>query len=370
MDSHYTYEYMGLTPKAARSIYNDGKEIRDGLLRDYGEGFNSDFLECSLERYIVKRVNEICDDVLRDSDDDRNNWVEAMTAAGIKKELQDAIMDEKFEAIRGTQSLQAWLEEIFGNYFRTLEHLDERVLEQEQSSGPIPRGGANEDDVVASPPPGHRVLFKSIEFHKAQSVFSTEETDNGEMSQELNFVPLHSGYPTDFCCYTGLYFTDALWVAKTHALYLKRTCPPADIWLLELHVPIEHFEKLEVLELGFDDTFKKIVWYSRRGKLLPMNLLKIQSGFEILHGPCTTQQSKSYAKMKEWNEIMDKHLLTRTTTDKRGASKQEVAIQYMWISDIGVSELTDDCKGKAYLRKSLKGRSLKKNAFVKEKSVL
>lgn len=32
--------------------------------------------------------------------------MEAITAVGIKKEPQDAIMNEEFEAIRGTQSLQ------------------------------------------------------------------------------------------------------------------------------------------------------------------------------------------------------------------------------------------------------------------------
>ncbi|KAF5844553.1 hypothetical protein GGP41_007599 [Bipolaris sorokiniana] len=136
----------------------------------------------------------------------------------------------------------------------------EAIREQEQSLGPNPRRRATEDDVVIPPPPGHRVLFKSVEFHKAQAVFGTEETDNGEMSQELNLLPLLSSrYSTDLCRYGGLYLTDALWVAKAHALYPKRTCPPADIRTLELHAPNEHFDKLKVWELSFDDTFKEIV---------------------------------------------------------------------------------------------------------------
>ncbi|EMD91986.1 hypothetical protein COCC4DRAFT_25763 [Bipolaris maydis ATCC 48331] len=127
MDSPHTYECMGLTPQAARAIYNDGKEIRDGLLNDYGEDFDADFFECSLEAYLVKRVTRVCGEVLAAGDG--NNWREAMTEAGIKKEFQDALMDEEFEAIRGTQSLQCWLEEIFGNYFRTFEHMNASILD-------------------------------------------------------------------------------------------------------------------------------------------------------------------------------------------------------------------------------------------------
>ncbi|XP_014553872.1 hypothetical protein COCVIDRAFT_18263 [Bipolaris victoriae FI3] len=364
MDSPHTYECMGLTAEAARSIYNDGKEIRDGLLNDYGEDFNSDFLECSLEAYLVKRVNEVCDDVLAAGDGD--NWNEAMTAAGIKKELQDAIMDEEFEAIRGTMPLQSWLKEIFNNYFLTFEHMNESVLDlEENSSGPSLRGGAGEED-ISPPPPGHRALFKSVEFHRAQGIF---------LKDRINLDRLTSvATPMDFTHRNGLYFTDALWVAEVYATFSKRTCPPADIRTVEIHVPEDHFRKQKVWELEFDDTFKEIVWHSRRGELLPKNLQKIRSGFRIIHGPCTTQHSKNYAKMKHWNEITDKHLLTRTTTDEYGASKKEVAMQYLWRNDAGVTELNIDCKGKVRVWKPLKGWSLvedpEKDISVKGRNVL
>lgn len=118
---------MSLTPKAARSIYNDGKKIHNGIMTDYGEDLDLTFLHCSLEAYLVKRVTEVCNDVLAAGDGE--NWVEAMTAAGIKKELQDTVMDGEFEAICGTQSLPNWLEEIFGNYFCSFEHMNESVLD-------------------------------------------------------------------------------------------------------------------------------------------------------------------------------------------------------------------------------------------------
>lgn len=364
MDSPHTYECMGLTPEAAQLIYNDGKKIRDGIMEDYGEDFDSEFLECSLEAYLVKRVTEVCDEVLAAGDGD--NWIEAMPAAGIKKELQDAIMDEEFEAIRGTQSLQGWLKEIFGNYFRTFEHMNESVLdwEEEYSSRLRLRGGAGEED-IAPPPPGHRALFKSIEFKQAQGIFC----DN-----EIDLVGLVSAStPMDFSPYGGLYFTDTPWVAEVYANFAKRTCPPADIRTVEIHVPEDHFKRLKVWELEFNDIFKEIVWHSRRGKIIPKHLQKIQSDFRILHGPCTTRHSKNYAKM-DWNEITERHLLTRMTTDEYGAPQQEVAMQYMWRGQTAVSELSRDCKDKTRLWKPLKGWSLveepDKDVSVREKNVL
>ncbi|EOA85577.1 hypothetical protein ACJQWK_11975 [Exserohilum turcicum] len=99
-------------------------------MNDYGEDFDLASLECSLEAYLIKRVTQACNDVLAAGDGDGDNWTEAMTATGIiTKELQYAIIDEELETIRGTQSLQAWLAEIFGKYFRTFEYMDEILLE-------------------------------------------------------------------------------------------------------------------------------------------------------------------------------------------------------------------------------------------------
>jgi hypothetical protein len=353
---------MGLTPEVAKLIYEEGKKIRDDLRNDYGDDvdFDSDLLECGLERYMVKRVTEICNEVLKAGDGD-NNWVEAMTAAGIKRELQDAIMDEEFAVVRGTQCLSAWLEEVFGNYFRTLENMDERVSELEQgiSSGALTRGGAGNEDEVSPPPPfpEHRVLFKSVELNRALGVLRFKETDKGEKSYSFNLSRLATSplYPTDFLPSGGLYFTDTLWFAKTHAQYSKHTCPPADIRIIELHVPEAHFTKLKVWELKLDnDTFKEIVWNSRRGDRLPKRLQQIRLGFQIMHGPCATRRFKNYRKMKHWSEISIEHMITRMTENEHGQLAIEMAMQYMWRNVDAIDELSSDCENKTYLRMPFK----------------
>ncbi|USP72979.1 hypothetical protein yc1106_00253 [Curvularia clavata] len=150
MYSPQTYECIGLTPTMAKLIYDDGENIRHDILEKYGEG--ADFGEFSFEEYMINRVIQICEEVLAAGDGE--NWFEAMTAAGIKQELQDSIMDEDFADIRGMQCLEVWLDEIFSAYFRTFKNLDKRISAWEKdvfSEIPLKGGAAGKNKETATP---------------------------------------------------------------------------------------------------------------------------------------------------------------------------------------------------------------------------
>ncbi|RMZ73087.1 hypothetical protein GMOD_00009599 [Pyrenophora seminiperda CCB06] len=339
LDSAYTYECMGLTANAARVIYNDGNVIRNNIIKEYGEDVDFDAFEASLEGYLITRVTETCERVLRAGGGD--NWVEAMAAAGINDRLQNVIMDERFEVIRGTRSLSYWLVETFLDYFSTFEKLDRNIDRNiEYWDVPHLRGGGGEAD-VPPPPPGHKAMYKSIGYDRAQEVFEAG-----------NLLCLMTSERTgDFGAIGGAYFTDQIWVAEFYATFQKQRCPPCDVRAIELHVPDEHFDKLKVWTLKFDDTWKELVWNCRRGGLIPKHLSKLQSDRKILYGPCSTGHAKTYRKLESWTIIEKKNLIIRNISVGSGKPKETMAMQYYWRDSDAVAELSRACVGKTYLRK-------------------
>lgn len=194
------------------------------------------------------------------------------------------------------------------------------------------------------------MLYKSVDLGRARKLIEATVNEEGEKINNFDLFYLPKPvFPTDFSTRNGLYLTDARWVAEKQARYLKRTCPTAIIVTMELHVPDEHFTKTKLLKFQFDDTFKEIVWNSRRYDRLSYELLLKMYKHGIVYAPCTTQGFKDFGKMRHWSEITEKHLLTREVRGDDGKSTTEWGWQYTWLEG-SAHDLVFDCEIKGYMR--------------------
>lgn len=90
----------------ATILYQD-QVIKEEETRSMDSGSRD--LEFHLKVWMVEMTLGTRESALHSNHD----WTEAMTKAGIKQDIQDAIMREEYDNIHGTQSLSSWLDEIF-----------------------------------------------------------------------------------------------------------------------------------------------------------------------------------------------------------------------------------------------------------------
>jgi hypothetical protein len=130
LESPQTYEYMGVTAEVATQLYDARKNSIEEMRRESPED-DPNYWGLEFESYLTDNVVRICEAAL---ETDPSNWVRAMSIAGIREDLQMAIMDPDFEDNRRTQTLLQWIRETFGMNVRTLQTLKEHILTQSDSA--------------------------------------------------------------------------------------------------------------------------------------------------------------------------------------------------------------------------------------------
>ncbi|KAH7402629.1 hypothetical protein BKA66DRAFT_5492 [Pyrenochaeta sp. MPI-SDFR-AT-0127] len=335
LESAAAFEFIGYTPEAAKELYS-------ALCK------HSEYVDTiEVANY---RLEFIPWDV-----DDQDEWRHLMTLAGIKMEIQDALMREEHRIIRSTQSLVMWLYEIIETNYLVLEDLNATILSKlEPTKLPLRGGGDIEEYTVPQTPGGHLALFKSVEFRRAAGTIAEDGS--------IDLLKLISRGPTDFARHGGLYFTHQLWVAKHYAALLKDLCPLGDRRTFEMHVPLHHFQSVGTLELGFNDDYKQLVYHSRRNERYPKNISKLRAKYGVIRGPIARSRTIGFGKMQSWEEITDKNqLITDDDDDEDEAGKhkkKKVGMQNVWFKEETIEKLQEDVHGKCYLRKPHQGFKL------------
>jgi hypothetical protein len=331
LESTQTYEFLGLTEDKALELFRSRRERE-----------NETGAHIALDRWVIDHVVATCD--AQDSEDD---WVRSMTEAGIKNEIQHAIMREEHANIRGTQGLSVWLEDIIDTNYMALVDMNARILQElAPSSGVHLRGGAGDEYTVPQTPSGHLVLYKSVEFRRCKGCISEDGS--------VNLARLESTGPTDFARRGGLYFTNQLWVARHYAALITGACPVADRRTVELHIPLSHLVNMKVWDLRFeDDNFKQLLYFSRRDEKYPKPLSQLRGEHGIISGPIGHVHNLAFGKMSSWNMITAKHQLQEKEKVENNKGKGKEIIKYgkqwVWIKAESVAQLEIDCKDKVYL---------------------
>ncbi len=323
LDSTSAFEFCGFTSLRATSIH--ASLCRS--LQNYGSRL-----------FTLDLIREIIDLACHGIEDSTDDWNSAMTEAGINSSIRNVLMEEEHMSIRGTRSLSQWLFEILSMNYNFLDQLEGNIEANLASN--IEENGS-EDGKIPVLPEGHLRLYKSIEYRSDPSFIAEDGT--------IDLVKFISHAPTDFSRICGLCFTPNLWVAKRYSALMSDACPFSDRRTLEIHAPLEHFTKLRTWRLKFeDDEFKQLVYHCRGEKKYPCELAKKRFRHGIIYGPVACAHDFSFRKMKDWSiEVTDSHVLTRDD----GTGK-DVATQYAWITEEGITQLEEDVLGKVYVHES------------------
>ncbi|KNG50259.1 hypothetical protein TW65_03179 [Stemphylium lycopersici] len=324
LDSEQTFEYAGFTAAKAQELYQ-AKIEREKL------GVSID-----IERWAIDYAMDAC----RSAQDASDNWIKAMRVAGLNEDIQQAMVDPIHDKIRYIQPLSYWIEEMMMTSFNSLFGLNTTVLVAlgERQAPAHLRGGADADYDIPQMPGGHLAVFKSVDYQHCHKCIA----ENGE----LNLFPLESMGPTDFAQRGGMYFTHQLWVARHYSRLINHMCPVADRRTVELHVPLAHFEHVKTWDVKGDD-FKRLLFFSRNNLGYPKDITRQLAKHGVVRGPIANTHSKTFAKMSDWNEVTDAHML-QGKDEEFGGTKW--AKQYVWISREAIQKLQVDCVGKAYMR--------------------
>ncbi|KAH9879318.1 hypothetical protein J1614_002757 [Plenodomus biglobosus] len=329
LNSMPTFEFLGFTPAAAEKLFHDKCKKE----QDVG-------VEIDLLAWAMDSVEYLCHAV----EDDTDDWVGSMSQAGIQDSIIQAMMKEQHKAIRLTQKLSNWLAEMIDTQYLVLMDMNDKIQANLDNEGPKLRGGHSEEPSITPAPPGHIALYKSVERRRCDNTIFEDGT--------IKLRSLESMAPTDFARRGGLYFTDQLWVASHYAALIRDICSVADRRVLEMHVPIVHLEEVKIWSLAFeDDDFKQLVYCCRRDQDYSRDISRKRAAHGLIKGPIAHGHSKSFSKMKSWQDITESHVLKNKHT-------MEISRQYVWVKKNYIRELELVVAGKCFLRRPSQGLQL------------
>jgi hypothetical protein len=321
-----SYQFMGFTEQRAGYLY--GKYLAMGDEDD-------SFLIVALNFFSWNPINAY---------DDSDDWGVAMDNLGIRTDLQKALLKMQHRGILLTRDLLSWLTEIVEINYSTLESMDWKVETYLNTrKEPHLRGGEDDESESESEPTvpkDHTRLYKSLDASRLSDTFLADGS--------IDLVTIMSHAPTDF---TGiklaLYFTPQRWVADRYAALVDDAVQISDVRTLELHVPNKHLEEVTRWDLPFGDSWRQVLFYSRKSKEYPHDWRKDHSRKELIVGPIAHNHNHAFRKMKSWTEVGEHNILR--------SQEGETALQYVWMKTRTVERLQSDVQGKFFLHQTYRG---------------
>lgn len=336
MISPQTYQYLGFSPNVAKYLFGRfERRVKEVDEEEEMLGFAQSYI-----RYKCEGIEDSSED-----------WERALDNVGIHGRMRSALLDPKHSQIRGIQPLSSWLCEMLETNHDALVGLEDTILSNIDPTYPSLRGGGFETDYTVPATLGDHInLFKSVSLERARRVI----TEDGD----INLVPLLSHESsTDFAHRGGLYFTHQMWVATHYSRLIADACPVCDRRTIEISVPLDHLRKENMLELDFGDTWRQLVFYSRRDETYPTDLGRLRSKHKVIHGPIAHNANVAFAKMKNPSDIQKKHLLWENAKAQTG----NFGMQHVWLTEDAVHGLSAVVREKTWMRKPEQSYALVKS---------
>ncbi|KAK2737855.1 hypothetical protein FQN55_000865 [Onygenales sp. PD_40] len=359
LNSLETYAFIGFNNATAAKLWN----IFCATPQDSPDDF-MDHARFQIEKTGVEDATCLSDD-----------WVGVMDALGINNTLQPAILLPEFSDLRSTASCKFWLLDTMEASYATLRGLNDNlrmkqairqrakvVLERRDSiSGRSPPPGIGADytsSMAASIEPtptvtfageapltldNHRMIWRGCTKIAAEEFCGTDST------------PLKMGavstLPGDFSGERKVaYWSPQKETADRYAQWLKHKLPISEIAIVQVAVPEDMIRHLSVNYLWSDgsaeesDTWRKVVWYSRRGEELPGDICHLESK-DLWIGHIASGKHVKYENMKDHNQIKPSDVLT---VEIDGAWRK--AIQWVFYTRSARDKFCESCAGKVWIR--------------------
>ena len=324
MESQATLMWLGLNEETAYMLYQ--RWLKYELPDD-----PTPFIRLALDHVRVCR-----EDAFRPED----NWFEALRATGVSNGLAKDIMDSEFTSIRLSRTAKEWVIDTFGAKYRVLSKAHEISKERAwlRPTGPTRKTAGTwtktqvqskktPDPIQAVRPaypqftPGTATLWIGSDKARFDPAFPKPGV--------VRMDRMYSEAPTDFHGLPAemLYTAVDRETAIQYARYARRRVgafSPACV--LSMQVPLSFIELLDPFVLNYGDTWKEVVWNSRRSDPLPRDLSYISTKKLIL-GPICGKATPHIARKSSWQDLDENDMMKLERVAVEIVNGKEISFQ-------------------------------------------
>ncbi|KAL8893219.1 MAG: hypothetical protein Q9192_005480 [Flavoplaca navasiana] len=309
-------EFCGFTPNAAQYIY--GNYVKS--------------------RSVPQNPDDLMDYMFSQTNLAKNEMPpnEAMSRMGLTQSTQDRILDPRFEQIRGTESIKAWVKDTVRVNYLTLLQLQQRLkaaaiythkkkkrksIQQPNIFEPEgvwqPSGTATATSNVPgiseyhSLPEAHITLVDArpnarpdhYQLFKGKAAVDIEDWIAPDGSIHLEGLRTFAGGDFNLREF-AYYWTLEPATAEEYVKFARTRSPYSEIWFLSVQIKKTFVDSLRIEELWYGHDWKAFVWHCRKTKIPPASydrLWKGDAAVELIKGHICRNTSHLITNIKAEN---------------------------------------------------------------------
>jgi len=211
-----------------------------------------------------------------------------MTKLGIRKEVSDAILDERFKGVFGTQSLEHWIEDTLRINYATLLRLQDQAENEEIDLG---YEGYLERCIVPESltevEEDYTILYKAIS--------STEPLSLEDGSLDISSLTSPRGNDFNYL-QSAIYLTPQRSTAEQVREYIAIRCPFSSTLLLKINIPNALLASLKTEELWYGEHWRQFIWHRKNKSPLPQHLEVLESA-DLIKGHICNKPPAQLARL-------------------------------------------------------------------------
>lgn len=225
-----------------------------------------------------------------------------MSAYGMAREFQDAIMDPRFTDIRLRETCAHWIKDTVENRYNALRETRDDFPPEEELTMTSAAGA-----MATHSAPGCVALYKATALWRSRGVLDANAT--GRLSCRLS--GLDSIPAGDFGSRASkMYFFADFCVVQRHAAYLQRRAGQSggSVVIVKMQIPEAALEALraraELLSLQWPDAaWRQLVYYSRTGSWAYPEALEPYQDATLVVGPAAAHPNVRYRALADWTQV-------------------------------------------------------------------
>lgn len=283
-----------------------------------------------------------------------DDWDLCLRSLGTNDKLRTAILLPEFEDLRYTASCKYWVLDAIETTYETLETMNEtmrleaaRLYRAKSRPGhQAPSGAPTPIMATSSAAPSaidkHTMIWRAGSRQKAENFYN-------QMTSQISLEAI-STVPGDFSGTRRVaYWTPQKETADRYAQWCKHKTSASEIAFIQVAVPESFTDSLatEYLWCGDrqkpTDAWKKLVWHSRRGLMVPDELDHLDEK-DLLIGHIASAIHTKYEHLKDHTQIGEHDVLTVKID-----GEERKAVQWVFNTKKAMRGLAQTCVGKVWI---------------------
>lgn len=305
--SRETLDYVGFSTQMADKLWSgwtawpsDGGPLRETDPDD--GGLCVTFIDYITSPFYARPYEEYGHD---------GDWRRALQQFGLSAEVQDAILDPRFEYLRRSDSCASWAKDTVGMRYAGLSAIhrarsSERegdIVRRDTQPQESPETSTTSSSIGTRSESGRTILFKAIDMARADGLL--DHTGSIDMIQRI-----YGGCPSDFSGTRAIvYLSTDYKVAEYHAAFAKRRANLESVAIMAVSIldtEIEQLKEPEVLRVAWPSSeWKHLVWNSRKGRSARTEGLRKFKDAKLIIGSTARRPDVAFKALDSWEDVTE-----------------------------------------------------------------